>query len=245
MASDLSGTDKIGRLGKPSLCWGAGQQRRLEQVCKFVDLKGKRILDVGCGLGMYSRRFLEYSPLVCGADVDAENIAETCKFLPEAFVAPAEELPWKDESFDVVFMHEVLEHVNDDKKSVSEALRVLKPGGKLVIYVPNRLYPFETHGMYLGKKYVYKLIPFLNWLPMRMRNKLAPHVRIYTVSSLKKLWDPGAARVATVDFIFPALDKVSRRYTALAPVVMAVRNVLEKTPLRHFGISVFMVVEKI
>ncbi len=55
-----------------------------------------------------------------------------------------------------------------------------KPGGSVVIFAPNRLWPFETHGAYFGKRYVFGNIPLINWLPDPLRDRFAPHVRVYT-----------------------------------------------------------------
>ena len=86
--------------------------------------------------------------------------------------ARAEELPFADNFFDIVFLNEVLEHVEDDKRTISESIRVLKVGGKIIIFAPNRLFPFETHGIFIGKKYIFDNFPFLNWLPLKVRNFL-------------------------------------------------------------------------
>ena len=95
-------------------------------------------------------------------------------------LSASETLPFRDAAFDVVVLNEVIEHVRDDAATLAEALRVIRPGGHIVIYAPNRLYPFETHGIYLGKKFVFGNIPFINWLPDPLRNKLVPHARAYT-----------------------------------------------------------------
>jgi len=62
--------------------------------------------------------------------------------------AAGEHLPFADGTFDLILSHEVLEHVADDRKAVAEVTRVLRPGGRAVLFVPNRGYPFETHGIY-------------------------------------------------------------------------------------------------
>jgi len=85
---------------------------------------------------------------VYGIDVDPEKVCQASQTLPNIECASVESLPYPDDFFDLVFSHEVLEHVPDDRAAVAEAYRVLKPGGHLVVFVPNRLYPFETHGIY-------------------------------------------------------------------------------------------------
>ena len=78
------------------------------------------------------------------------------------------------------FANEVLEHVDDDAQAVRESYRVLAPGGQMAFYVPNRLYPFETHGWYWRGQYHFGNIPLINYLPNPVRNHLVPHVRAYT-----------------------------------------------------------------
>ena len=53
----------------------------------------------------------------------------------------AENLPFSSRKFDVVTMIEVLEHTNSDRQVLNECFRVLKPGGRMVLFVPNKLYP--------------------------------------------------------------------------------------------------------
>lgn len=56
-----------------------------------------------------------------------------------------ERIPFENDKFDLVICYTVLEHVQDYKILVNEMLRVLKPKGKLYLYIPNYLYPYEGH----------------------------------------------------------------------------------------------------
>src|SRR5438067_13564187 len=80
------------RLGHPSYVWRRGQDRRLSLIRQHVQLEGKRILDVGCGLGMYVEKFRQFSTDVYGVDIDAEKVAEASERLPNIYQAPAEAL---------------------------------------------------------------------------------------------------------------------------------------------------------
>src|ERR671932_1378084 len=153
------------RLGHPSYVWRRGQDRRLSLIRDYVDLQGKRILDIGCGLGMYVEKFRNFSDRVYGVDVDSDKVAQASQRLPNIVEAPGEALPFPDESFDVILLNEVIEHVDDDRATIREAYRCLAPGGQIIIYAPNRLYPFETHGFYLFGRYYFRLLPLVNWLP--------------------------------------------------------------------------------
>ncbi len=68
--------------GRPSYSWRFGQDRRLEMVRRYVDLEDARILDVGCGIGTYVRRFRQFSDDVHGIEVEPERVAEASRDLP-------------------------------------------------------------------------------------------------------------------------------------------------------------------
>jgi SAM-dependent methyltransferase len=158
--------------------------------------------------------------------------------------AVGEHLPFPDGAFDIVFSHEVLEHVTDDRACVAEMVRATRPGGRIIVFVPNRLYPFETHGVFWRGSYRFGNIPLVNWLPAPLRDRLAPHVRAYTARGLRQLFDGLPVRVVHHTVIFPGYDKIVARAPALGRVMRAVTYALERTPLRMFGLSHFLVVEK-
>jgi SAM-dependent methyltransferase len=244
--------DKAIILGHPSYVWGFGQERRLELIRRYVPLDGRSILDVGCGLGMYVRAFRRFSHDVHGVDIDADKVTEASRDLPNIRVAPAEHLPYAPGTFDAVLLHEVLEHVTDDRQAVAEAVRVLRepgsspmPGGRLAVFAPNRLYPFETHGIYWRGRYHFGNVPLVNYLPGRLRSRLCPHVRSYSVRDLRRLFAGQPVRVLVHTQIFPGYDKLVRRHRALGRVLRAATYFLEHTPFRLFGLSHFVVVEKI
>ncbi len=243
MAGD-GGEDRAIRLGHPSYVWGFGQERRLELVRRYIRLEGAAILDVGCGLGMYVRAFRRSSPLSFGIDVDAAKIVEAGRELPHLCVASAENLPFRSGSLSAVLSHEVIEHVVDDGQALAEAVRVLRPGGRLAIFAPNRLYPFETHGAYWAGEYHFGNIPLINYLPDRWRRRLAPHVRAYTRRGLRRLLSGLPVRIVVHTQVYPGYDKIVRRRPVLGRLFRTVTYLLEHTPLRVFGLSHFVVVER-
>lgn len=236
--------DKSINLGHPSYVWRFGQERRLDLIRQYVDLEGKRILDVGCGIGTYVRKFRQFSDEVFGVDVDPEKVEKASLSLPNISLSPAETLPFEDNSFDMVLLHEVIEHVDDDMKSIQEAFRVLRPGGRLVIYAPNRLYFFETHGFYLGKRYIFGNIPLVNYFPGPLRNRLAPHVRAYLKRDIHRLFKQLPAQVVVHTYVYPGFDNIVARNERFGLFLRKVLYFLETTPMRSFGLSHFVVVAK-
>jgi len=232
------------RLGHPSYVWRSGQDRRLNQIRQYVVLEDRRILDIGCGLGMYVDKFRCFSDDVHGVDVDPEKVAEASERLPNITVAPAEHLPYGDDEFDVILLNEVIEHVDDDRLTIREAYRCLKPGGHVIIYAPNRLYPYETHGFYVFGQYYFRLLPFVNWLPHAIRDVFCPHVRIYTAREIIRLFDGLDVELVAVTHILPGLDNVAERYGPFGRLIQKARDLVEATPLRRFGISHFVVARK-
>jgi SAM-dependent methyltransferase len=206
-------------------------------------LAGGRVLDVGCGVGMYMRAFASFTPCAFGVEIEGERARQA---LAHGSVAqsPAEALPFADDTFDLVLSHEVIEHVADDRASVAEMLRVLKPGGRLALFCPNRLYPFETHGHYWRGRYRFGNTPLVNYLPDRLRNRLAPHVRAYTVRGLRALFTDLPVSIVEHTQIYPGYDNVVARRAALGRVLRWATYRLEETPLRVFGLSHFLVAEK-
>lgn len=230
--------------GRPSYSWRYGQDRRLTMVRGFVALEDARVLDVGCGIGTYVRRFRQFSEDVHGVEVEADRVAEASAELPNIVQAVGEDLPYPDGHFDLVFSNEVIEHVDDDRRTAEEMARVTRPGGAIVVFAPNRLYPFETHGAWFGKRYVFGNVPFVNWLPDRLRVRFAPHVRAYTMGGIEALFEGLPVRVVHHRVIYPGFDNISARHRRLGAVLRRVLYVAEHTPLHRFGLSHFLVLRR-
>lgn len=237
----VASADKRATLGHPSQIWTPGLERRLGLMRRYVDLRDKRILDIGCGVGAFVRRLREFSPHVYGVDIDAERVVEGGREVPNLGLAVGEYLPFKDGTFDVVLLHEVLEHVTDDRATLAQARRVLAPGGQIVIFCPNRLYPFETHGIFLGRRYVFGNMPLVNYLPDALRNRLVPHARAYTRGQIRRIYRRAGLRARLHSYVFPGFDHVMARRKVAGRLLRWALYPLENTPLRIFGLSHFVV----
>jgi len=240
----IQSPDKRASLGHPSQVWTRGLERRLEIMRRHVDLEGKRILDIGCGVGAFVRRLGEFSSRIAGIDVDAERVIEGGKEVPGLVLAVGEHLPFADGAFDVILLHEVLEHVTDDLATLLETQRLLAPGGKAVIFCPNRLYPFETHGVFLGKRYVFGNMPMVNYLPDAVRDRLVPHARAYTERGLRRIYRRAGLRPLVHTYVFPGFDHVMARRKVVGRALRWALYPFENSPIRIFGLSHFVVLIK-
>lgn len=231
--------------GEPSYVWRAGQQRRLEMIQKAA---GNRIngliLENGCGVGMYVEKLTGLGAHVIGLEYDLERAIEAGTHSDKIINAAGEFIPLPSSTFDLILSHEVIEHVQDDRAAIREMVRVLKPGGRVVVFCPNRGYPFETHGIFWNGEYYFGNKLFVNYLPRALRNKLAPHVRVYSTSDLQKLFKDLPVKLIERTVIFGAYDNIIARFGRLGKLLRSILQFLEATPLKGLGLSHFWVVEK-
>lgn len=247
---DLHG-ERAALRGNPSFVWRAGQDRRLTMILHWAlpisETKLDAVLVNGCGVGMYVKALLPYAGQLYGIDIEADHLRRAVASVPDAHfqLAACEALPYPNDFFDLVLSHEVIEHVYNDRFTAAEMVRVLKPGGRAIIFAPNRLYPFETHGHYWRGAYHFGNTPLLNYLPDFLRNQLAPHVRAYTAQGLRSLLIGEPVRVVHHTQIYPGYDNLVYRRPTLGKWLRRITYTLENSPLTSFGISHLLVVEKV
>jgi SAM-dependent methyltransferase len=218
--------------------------RRLAMIQQWVDLQDSRILDSGCGLGTYLQAFAPYSDLRFGHDVEHDRLVQALDKATGIVESVGEHLPFATAVFDFVFSNEVIEHVADDFQYAAEMVRVTKPGGRLLIFCPNRWYPVEQHGIYWRGEYKFGNIPLVNYLPNPLRDYLAPHVRTYTGAALRWLFAPLPVRVVHYGRIYGGYDNIEYRWPRFGRYLKQAIYAAEKTPLAVLGISHLLVLEK-
>ncbi len=156
---------------------------------------GFRVLDAGCGRGRHlGESFRRPGVHAVGVDFCLEDVTRTRNLMRlmekegeggggswETMQADLTQLPFADNSFDLVICSEVLEHIPEDDRAIREIIRVLKPGERLAVSVP-RFLP-ESVCWALSRTY---------------RNDPGGHVRIYRKKELiRKLERSGARCVST------------------------------------------------
>lgn len=113
-----------------------------EELLSGIPLKGKRFLEVGCGLGYFSKMAIRKRAQVTGLDIGEKIIERARRLIPAGkfIVGDAKSLPFKDETFDIVLCTEVIEHVESPSRAIKELFRVTKTGGYIVLTTPNRVF---------------------------------------------------------------------------------------------------------
>ena len=117
-------------------------ERHLPACLDALNVSGKRVLEIGLGEGSDAEHLIRQGAVWSGIDLTSESIERvrtrlTLRDLPhdELRQGSVLDLPFADDSFDMVFSHGVLHHVPDIKQAQSEIHRVLRPDGELVIMV--------------------------------------------------------------------------------------------------------------
>ena len=154
------------------------KQRHLERVIDYPSYAGKKLLDVGCGVGIDLMKFARAGAQVTGVDISqrAIELARTY-FAYEGLqadlrVMDAEHLEFDGATFDAVYAHGVLPYTGDPQQLVDEVHRVLKPGGSAIFQVYHK-----RSWMYLLRR----LAKF------RLEHEGAPVFRIHTASEMGRL----------------------------------------------------------
>jgi SAM-dependent methyltransferase len=133
---------------------------------------GERVLDLGCGAGRFVAALRDHGADAVGVDLAEGALERARRNVPGAeFLATTAELP--DSSVDLVWCSEVLEHVPDTAGLLSEARRVLRTGGRLLVTTPSHDVPRRV------------LLALLRWEPHF--DPLGQHVRFYSRRSLARV----------------------------------------------------------
>ncbi len=211
-------------------------KKRLNFIKNNLTIKKNHfILDVGTGFGAYISQLSYQAKLYVGIDIKKENIQKATKITnldnTELIPMSVENLAFEENSFDGVILIEVIEHVVNDSKAINEIFRILKPGGKLIITAPNKLFPCETHGFRIGSR-IYGTkglgFPLLPYLPEFLRTDIA-NAKVYTPWSLKKILIKNGFSIKNTGYLSPGLDQLRMFFPKLTGLINQIQKLLDKT----------------
>lgn len=179
-------------------------KRRVRTIMRGLDIQeGDRVLDCGCGEGFFLKMFGEISRArVCGTDADM-SLLERARRETSAYgnvevnCGDIYGLPYQGGFFDKIILSEVLEHVPDDGRALTEVKRVLKPGGLLFVTVPNANYPFLWDP-------INKVIEALTGRHIRKgfwAGIWNMHERLYRVDEIHRLVDGAGFKIVSVEVL--------------------------------------------
>ena len=119
----------------------AHSERRLrEYILSLVPQNAGSILDTGCGSAWVAKAFQNSGRFVCSLDISLVNTSKAIERYPSpnhvAVVADSYRLPFKEGSFDCIVAAEIIEHLHDPQAFADELMRVVKPGGTVLISTP-------------------------------------------------------------------------------------------------------------
>ncbi len=161
---------------------------QLRRVQLAIELGGQRVLDIGCGLGGFMSVAQGAAGQIVGIEPDqlAVQIASMRPAGGPLAAGVGEALPFGDASFDRVVMLTVLEHVENTHASLAEAVRVLRRGGELFVWVPNYACLWESHYSMVLPTFLPRAV--LKWY-LRLRGRRAEyldHLNFVTVWGLER-----------------------------------------------------------
>lgn len=209
---------------------------------------GKRVLSIGCGTAAELRLLREQGLSAVGLDPERSYLLEgKAKDNAEDLIqAIGENMPLRNNVFDLVLLFEVLEHVINPEFVLKEISRVLKPNSLVLLTVPNRFYLFETHGVQICGRQINNLlgvgIPFLSMAPNFLRRGFE-RARVYSEADVLSLLRKFGFDPLAVEYIMPSLD--ARKQT---PLINAIKQAIlssSKIPLvRRFGSNIAIISRK-
>lgn len=230
--------------------------KRIRLISRACDLTKVRFLDCGCGAGEYVFALRdEFGTDAWGIEYLEEKVAKgkaNGRHAARIKQGDLQKLDEPDSSFDVALLNEVLEHVPDESQALLEVYRVLKPGGKLIVFSPNRLFPFETHGVRMrgtGAR-LSPAVPLIPYVPIAVgRIFLDYWARNYWPYELRRLVREAGFITESFDYIWQTFENISGKQPVLIrksrPVFRGIASFCEKTPLlRQFGISQVVIAQK-
>ncbi len=201
--------------------------RYLPQIVDFKEYQGKKVLEIGCGAGIDLVRFAKGGAIVTGIDLSETAIDLAKKNFKmnglkgSLQTMNGEALEFNDKSFDLVYVHGVLQYTADSREMVKESQRVLKEGGEFI-------------GMVYNRKGWLNVLSKL--MKVGLEHEDAPVLDMYTIDEFKKLLS-GFSKVKIIPERFPVKTRLHKGVKAFMYNTMFVNmyNLIPRGLVRHTG----------
>ncbi len=184
------------------------ERRVREYILSKIPSSARTVLDVGCGRAWIAKELINNKDFICSLDISYTNPAHALELYPSdnhsAVVADALALPFRDNSFDCIVSSEVIEHIEEPERFITELFRCLKPNGKLIITTPykeviqyhlcihcNKPTPVNAHLHSFDEnklKILYKGKDLANFEWFAFGNKALLHLRTHIVLKYFPFW---------------------------------------------------------
>lgn len=241
-------------LGKPADYGQFILERRYQLARAYAPQalsNGGFYLDVGCGNGAQTVLFAENFDRWMGVDVERDRLDEFKRELQrgdypagrkphEILYYDGDHLPTADNTVDVLTCIEVIEHTDNDRETIGELFRVLRPGGTAIITVPNKWWIFETHGANLPLL-PWNRVPFFSWLPKPIHEKFAK-ARIYRRRQIEQLLEEAGFDIRRSLYVTAPMDML--KPPALQSAVRNTFFARNETSLPFMSTSVMLIAKK-
>jgi SAM-dependent methyltransferase len=221
----------------------------IPEFAEFRGSSGRRVLELGVGLGADHQRFAEAGAELSGIDLTERAVEHTRRRLAAAGLASnlsvgdAESLRFPDAEFDVVYSWGVLHHSPNTPQAVAEVWRVLKPGGVARVMIYQR---WSLVGMMLWVRYaLLGLRPWLSLTDVYARYLESPGTKAYSVAEARQLFASfGQVQIRTVLTHGDLLESgAGQRHRG--PLLSLARVVWPRSLLRRWlpGAGLFMLIK--
>lgn len=216
----------------------------IEKILKRYDLKDKKVLEVGCGGGYWTKFFINHGAKISAFDISPLRVGATKFYLKKAgladkanlWVADAVSLSLKTK-FDFIFVKDVIEHIKDDMSFLGNMSMLLKDGGRLLIVTQNS---FSL--TFLIESSFNKLIGNRNWCGWD-----PTHVRFYTPWSLRGKGEKVGLEVCKISSSYHIPYRVTKRLLGKVyehRVFHIFDKFHDKFPINLFGWSLIVEMKK-
>jgi len=191
----------------------------------------KRYLDVGCGNGFITELVAPGFGEIVGIDVEEIRLEEfraevTGKSNFKVLLMSAAKIEFPNEFFTFITSFEVLEHVADLEATVREIIRVCRPGGIIVISVPQVWFPFENHGARIGKRIYSGKVPLLPYVrPLHKKYSLA---RIFSATDMDRLFLSKDVELLGTGYASPQFERAAAREHSWERKFVFLRDILDR-----------------